>query len=101
MKIRDVQAAICRYYNIRLERFIGEQRAVPIVRPRQIAMYICFVFYGKSYSEIGRAFDRHHTTVMHACDVIEHLVKSGDAVNLDVAAITSLLGSGVVVVGDA
>ena len=38
---------------------------------RQIAMYLAHVGFGLSMAEIGRAFGRGRTTVLHACHVIE------------------------------
>lgn len=64
-------------------------------------MYICYEFYGNSNSQIGRAFHRDHTTVIHARQMVEHLISSGDQVNMDIAAITARIGAGVVVAGDA
>ena len=38
---------------------------------RQIAMYLAHVGFGLSMAEIGRAFGRDRTTVVHACHLIE------------------------------
>ncbi len=44
-----------------------------VSRIRQIAMYVCHVVFGLKMSEIGNAFGRDRTTVVHACHVIEDL----------------------------
>ncbi len=38
---------------------------------RQIAMYLAHVGFGLSMADIGRAFGRDRTTVVHACHLIE------------------------------
>ncbi|HUE46445.1 MAG TPA: helix-turn-helix domain-containing protein [Aestuariivirgaceae bacterium] len=38
---------------------------------RQIAMYLAHVVFGLSMAEVGRAFERDRTTVVHACHLIE------------------------------
>jgi hypothetical protein len=38
---------------------------------RQIAMYLAHVGFGLSMAEVGRAFERDRTTVLHACHLIE------------------------------
>lgn len=38
---------------------------------RQIAMYLAHVVFGLSMAEVGRAFGRDRTTVVHACHLIE------------------------------
>lgn len=42
-------------------------------RVRQIAMYAANCVLGLSASEIGRAFGRNHSTVLHAFQLVEHL----------------------------
>lgn len=44
-----------------------------ITRVRQIAMYVAHVMLGLSMSDIGKAFARDRTTVMHACHLIEDM----------------------------
>jgi hypothetical protein len=38
---------------------------------RQIAMYLAHVGFGFSMAEVGKAFGRDRTTVVHACHLIE------------------------------
>jgi hypothetical protein len=38
---------------------------------RQIAMYLAHVGFGLSMAEIGKAFGRDRTTVVHACHLVE------------------------------
>lgn len=64
-----------------LGRFpVGRFEACPQAEPvparaaafaRQIAMYLAHVGFGLSMAEIGRAFGRDRTTVLHACHLIE------------------------------
>lgn len=42
-------------------------------RVRQIAMYVANSVLGLSPTEIGRAFGRNHSTVVHACQLVERL----------------------------
>ena len=44
-----------------------------ITRVRQIAMYLAHVMLGLSMGDIGRAFGRDRTTVMHACHLVEDM----------------------------
>jgi hypothetical protein len=60
-----------------LGRFpVGRPQIAPIPAraaafARQIAMYLAHVGFGLSMAEIGRAFGRDRTTVLHACHLIE------------------------------
>lgn len=60
------------------------------VRARQMAMLICRDYCNASFPEIGRAFNRHHTTVMHSVDVASE--RCIDADWDDMEAIARLAG---------
>jgi hypothetical protein len=52
----------------------SSRRARTVARPRQIAMFLAKQLTSRSLPEIGRKFDRDHTTVMHAVRKIEELI---------------------------
>lgn len=45
----------------------------PAARVRQIAMYVTHVTFGITMKDVGIAFGRDRSTVMHACHMIEDL----------------------------
>ena len=49
-----------------------------IARARQVAMYVSFKITTKSYTQVGTYFNRHHTTVMHACKRIVELMEDDE-----------------------
>lgn len=53
----------------------GRQRKRPIARARQLVMYRARMA-DISFSEIGRVMGRHHTTVMHDVEIMEHILKT-------------------------
>jgi len=50
----------------------GKERTARIVTPRLVAYYLMRRLTGLSYPELGRIFDRDHTTIMNGCKRIEH-----------------------------
>ncbi len=66
LSIENIQSAVADYYRIRRVDLLAETRERRIVVPRQMAMYLCTEVTDKSLMEIGNAFRRDHTTVMHA-----------------------------------
>lgn len=56
-------------FGIAPEVLAGRSKQKDIVRARMLAMAECRR-HGFSYPAIGRAFDRNHTTVMHACRIV-------------------------------
>lgn len=70
--IRRIQETVSDYFSISLKDLVGQRRDQKVVRPRQVAMYLCKELTGSSYPEIGNQFGgKDHTTVMHACRKVE------------------------------
>lgn len=67
---RVVIAKVAEYYNISIKRVVGVGRSKWVVQPRQIAMWICRNVLVMSFPDVGRMFERDHSTVMQACDRI-------------------------------
>jgi len=71
--IEEIQRKVAEHYNIRVAEMTSKRRDRPVARPRQIAMFLSKELTTKSLPDIGRAFDRDHTTVIHAVKAIEQL----------------------------
>lgn len=70
--IRRIQEIVCEYFSMTAKDLLGSRRDQRIVRPRQVAMYLCKEITGASYPEIGTQFGgKDHTTVIHACRKVE------------------------------
>lgn len=68
-----IQAVVANYYNLRIEDLSAKKRTRAIAFPRQVAMYLTRDMTDMSLPKIGEEFGgRDHSTVMHACDKIEH-----------------------------
>ena len=84
--IDEIQKKAAEYFNISVKEMQSSRRARTVARPRQIAMYLAKLLTMRSLPELGRKFDRDHTTVMHAVRKVEELIKedSGVAESVDV-----------------
>lgn len=88
--VLKIQMATARYYNVSRADILSHRRTNNVVKPRQIAMYLCKILTMKSLPEIGRMFgDRDHTTVLHAVRKIEDLRVHRDDYAVEIAAIIS------------
>ncbi|MFT3901500.1 MAG: chromosomal replication initiator protein DnaA [Gordonia sp. (in: high G+C Gram-positive bacteria)] len=61
-----ILAVTADYFDVTLDQLTGASRKQEIVTPRQIAMYLCRELTDLSLPKIGEAFNRDHSTVMHA-----------------------------------
>jgi hypothetical protein len=72
--IREIQTAVCKHYGVKLSEMLSKRRTADIVRPRQIAMFLCKKLTPHSLPQLGRRFgSRDHTTVLHAVGKMAHL----------------------------
>ena len=77
------------YDRIDLDEF--ERLAGIGYEPRQIAMYLAKQLTSRSLPEIGRKFDRDHTTVMHAVRKVEELILEDASLAENVDALRRIL----------
>ena len=67
----------CRYYGVEENQLRGRQRSKNISEPRQVAMYLIRQMADMSLEDIGKFFNRDHSTVKYALTAIQ------DALALD------------------
>ena len=89
--IIDVMRVVARRYGRTVLDLKSTRRCAPIVRPRQIAMYVAYKVTMHSTPRIGRAFHRDHTTVLHALRKIGAMVDSDPAIAAEVEEIVAEL----------
>lgn len=58
---------------VTLRELLSRKRARAFSRPRQTAFWLAFRALNKSRAQIGRAFERDHTTIIHGIAVVDHL----------------------------
>ncbi|MDD3761917.1 MAG: chromosomal replication initiator protein DnaA [Nevskiales bacterium] len=71
--IDNIKRTVANYYNIRVGDLNSPRRTRSLARPRQVAMSLAKELTQHSLPEIGEAFGKDHTTVLHACRKISEL----------------------------
>ncbi len=62
---------VAEYYGVRPSELKAASNSRNIVMPRQVAMYLCKSLTSASLPDIGRAFGKHHSTVIHSIRKVE------------------------------
>ena len=84
-----IQRKVADYFNVGFESMTVKKRTKAIVYPRQIAMYLSRGLTDLSLPEIGNLFGgRDHTTILHACDKIETVLKKDEKLRWTVDKLT-------------
>jgi chromosomal replication initiator protein len=90
--IENIQKTVADYYKIKVAEMYSKKRTRNFARPRQVAMALARELTNYSFPEIGEAFgNRHHTTVMHACEEIQGMKNSDHILARDIAILTQVI----------
>ena len=81
--LENIKRTVAGYYNIRLTDLSSVRRTRTLARPRQMAMSLAKELTQHSYPEIGAAFGKDHTTVLHACRKMVELKRDDERLRED------------------
>lgn len=62
---------MCNYYGVKLKDLLGRRRPARIAFPRMVGMYLSRETTSHSLEVIGKAYNRHHTAIIHGHATIE------------------------------
>ncbi|HPR80446.1 MAG TPA: chromosomal replication initiator protein DnaA [Enterococcus sp.] len=92
VSILQIQEEVASYYHIQLKDLKGKKRVKSIVVPRQIAMFLAREMTDNSLPKIGAEFGgKDHTTVIHAHEKIQQLLKHDPTIQNEISEIKGLL----------
>lgn len=80
LTVAYIQQVVADHYALPVEVMRSKRRYARVARPRQVAMYLSSILLPmRSLPSLGRAFQRDHTTVMHAINRVgERMNKSAE-----------------------
>ena len=73
--VETIIEVVAEHFKMNVGDLLGKKRNKEIVMPRQIAMYLAREMGNMSYPDIGRAFDRDYTTVIHSYEKVKAELK--------------------------
>jgi len=91
--IRDF---VGRQYKISVGDLQSKSRKKSIAFPRQMGMYLARKLTGQALAEIGKAYNRDHSTVVHSIRVITELLARDGRVRGQVDLLTERLRNGII-----
>ncbi len=90
--LQRVLEVVASHYRISVEDLTGRRRSARIAEPRQVAMYLMREEASASYPAIGAILgQRDHTTALHGCEKIAHLLEQDSKLRRDVLHIREKL----------
>ena len=67
---------VSRTYNVSVDQILSKAHTADIVFARQVAIFITWQVLNLSYADIGRAFDKNHTTVLYSVKKVTDIRKT-------------------------
>jgi len=84
----SLKESIAYYFNVEIEKIMGHSRKEIYVLPRHIMMYILREKHRQNFEDIGKLFDRHHTTVISAVREVKNRMLTSELVRKAVKDLT-------------
>jgi chromosomal replication initiator protein len=74
-ELPEIVKRVCAAFGVTRKELFGPSRLRRVLVPRQVAMALAREVGGQSLPRIATAFDRDHSTVLHACRKVEEMVE--------------------------
>jgi chromosomal replication initiator protein len=87
-----IQQAVCQINGLTTEELLSQRRSARVAQSRQLAMYLARELTPLSLTQIARAFDRDHTTVLHAVRAVSSRLEPGSETTETIHKVRSALG---------
>ena len=88
-----IQREVARYYKLGIEELRGERRVKHVAHARQVAMFLCRTLTQSSLPEIGKKFNKDHSTVLTSVRKIQNLKDTDEQLKLELGELGQKLGS--------
>lgn len=75
LTIADIQKVVEEFYKVSHADLVGKKRTRNIIYARQIAIWLCRQLLDLPYNDIGKKFNRDHSTAMYSVSEVEKAIK--------------------------
>ncbi len=88
LSVEGIQSTVANYFHVKVADLKSKRRQQSIVRPRQIAMFLCRKHLSASFPDLGARFgNKDHTTVMNACKRIDSMLTTDPSLRSQISDI--------------
>lgn len=91
LTIADIQKEVETFYKVSHADLIGKKRNRNIIYARQIAIYLCRQLLDLPFNDIGKKFNRDHSTVMYSVTNVEEKMKENRELREELETLRQLI----------
>ncbi len=84
LTIDDIQKVVENFFKVKHSDLIGLKRSRTIAYPRHLAIYLCRQLLDMPFNDIGKKFNRDHSTAMHSVTTVEEMMRQNREVQEEV-----------------
>ena len=74
ISVGAIQKEVEQFYRISHADLVGKKRSQDIAYPRHVAIYLCRQMLDIPFADIGKKFNRDHSTIMHSVEKMEKML---------------------------
>lgn len=91
LTVGDIQKEVEGFYKINHSDLVGKKRNRNIMYARQVGIYLCRQLLDLPYNDIGKQFNRDHSTVMYSINCVEERIKENYEYREEVETIRQII----------
>lgn len=91
LAIADIQKEVEAFYKVSHADLVGKKRTRNIIYARQVAIYLCRQMLDLPFNDIGKKFNRDHSTVMYSVTNVEEKMKENRELREEIEAIRQII----------
>jgi chromosomal replication initiator protein len=88
LSAENIRDYIARQFDTPVDDLLSKSRKRTVTFPRHVAMYLARKLTGEGLNDIGKTFNRDHSTVVHAIRVISEAINSSGSVRGQIELLT-------------
>lgn len=91
LNVADIQKEVENFYKVSHADLVGKRRTKNIIYARQIGIYLCRQMLDIPFNDIGKKFNRDHSTVMYSVTNIEEKMKENRELREEIETLKQLI----------
>lgn len=91
LTVVDIQREVENYYKVSHSDMMSKKRPRHLSYARKVAMYLCRQMLDVPFNDIGKKFNRDHTTVLYSVNDVEKQLKESRDMNEEIEALKMII----------
>lgn len=87
ISVEQILKSVAAIFQVRVSDLKGSTRTKEVALPRQVAMYLACKMINESLQMLGSAFNKTHSTILHACKNIEKKLMADETLRRQISMV--------------